>query len=475
MGNSTHDCVASSGVKKGLWTPAEDQKLLAYVQKHGHGNWQSLPQKAGLQRCGKSCRLRWRNYLRPDIKRGNFSLQEDQTIIQLHALLGNRWSAITAHLPKRTDNEVKNYWHSRLKKRLALKGYDPVTHKPKNTIFGFANGSTDDPKTGSNLNHIAQWESVRLQAEARYVRDSELHKQAYHPYNNNDISTASSILSCYNEDFGQNLPQCLDICSFGNRLAGDFEPPIISAISNNGSSLMDCFVHEPVGQCLEDFGLWEIIMQGKKDCPISGISGSITAVDKAEHRSPVSTATDKAEHRNPVSTASPEIVVNNNISGPNLGKSRELVKLIMALFQLRTLCLCLLLLVFKTCIAGEQHKDRTYPGFQASQMDCSDNGGLFLLSNNSAFALGFYQALDVKLYLLVVIHLGTSKVVWTANRGLLISNSDKFAFDKNGNAYLRSSNNLVWSTNTTGEVVSAMQLQDSGNLVYHLWLLQWFN
>ncbi|CAB4272805.1 unnamed protein product [Prunus armeniaca] len=112
----------------------------------------------------------------------------------------------------------------------------------------------------------------------------------------------------------------------------------------------------------------------------------------------------------------------------------------MALFQLRTLCLCLLLLVFKTCIAGQQHKDRIYPGFQASQMDWSDNGGLFLLSNNTAFALGFYQALDVKLYLLVVIHLGTSKVVWTANRGSLISNSDK-----------RSS--------------SAMQLQDSGNLV----------
>ncbi|PQQ10331.1 G-type lectin S-receptor-like serine/threonine-protein kinase SD2-5 [Prunus yedoensis var. nudiflora] len=113
----------------------------------------------------------------------------------------------------------------------------------------------------------------------------------------------------------------------------------------------------------------------------------------------------------------------------------------------------------------QQHKDRIYPGFQASQMDWSDNGGLFLLSNNSAFALGFYQSLNIKLYLLVVIHLGTSKVVWSANRGLLISNSDKFVFDKNGNAYLRSSNGLVWSTNTKGEVVSAVQLQDSGNLV----------
>ncbi|KAL7240798.1 hypothetical protein ACSBR2_006447 [Camellia fascicularis] len=82
-------------VKKGPWTPEEDQKLLAFIEEYGHGSWRALPQKqretyAGLQRCGKSCRLRWTNYLRPDIKRGKFSLQEEQTIIQLHALLGNR-------------------------------------------------------------------------------------------------------------------------------------------------------------------------------------------------------------------------------------------------------------------------------------------------------------------------------------------------------------------------------------------------
>ncbi|KDP37820.1 hypothetical protein JCGZ_06722 [Jatropha curcas] len=74
-------------LKKGAWTPEEDQKLLAWKKQTGHGSWQTLPVKAGLQRCGKSCRLRWTNYLRPDIKRGKFSLQEEETIIQLHALL----------------------------------------------------------------------------------------------------------------------------------------------------------------------------------------------------------------------------------------------------------------------------------------------------------------------------------------------------------------------------------------------------
>ncbi|KAE8670797.1 Transcription factor MYB76 [Hibiscus syriacus] len=120
----------------------------------------------GLRRCGKSCRLRWINYLRPDIKRGKFSLQEQKTIIQLHALLGNRWSAIAAYLPKRTDNEIKNYWNTHLKKRLATMGIDPSTHRPMVAPIGSASG---DPKKVSNLTHMAQWESARLEAEASTV------------------------------------------------------------------------------------------------------------------------------------------------------------------------------------------------------------------------------------------------------------------------------------------------------------------
>ncbi|XP_014519830.1 transcription factor MYB106-like [Vigna radiata var. radiata] len=161
-------CCEKVGLKKGPWTPDEDKKLLHYVRMHGHGNWRSVPAKAGLQRCGKSCRLRWINYLKPGIKRGNFSAEEDRIIIQLHALLGNRWSIIAAHLPQRTDNEIKNYWNTNIKKRLIRMGLDPITHKTikKNTFEPFGGGH-DNPKDSINICHEAQWESARLEAEAR--------------------------------------------------------------------------------------------------------------------------------------------------------------------------------------------------------------------------------------------------------------------------------------------------------------------
>ncbi|XP_047176748.1 transcription factor MYB4-like [Vigna umbellata] len=124
-------CCEKMGLKKGPWTQDEDQILISYIQKHGHGNWRALPKLAGLLRCGKSCRLRWINYLKPDIKRGNFSSEEEEIIIKMHELLGNRWSAIAAKLPGRTDNEIKNVWHTHLKKKLLNSDSKRVVSNPK--------------------------------------------------------------------------------------------------------------------------------------------------------------------------------------------------------------------------------------------------------------------------------------------------------------------------------------------------------
>ncbi|KAF9687936.1 hypothetical protein SADUNF_Sadunf02G0145000 [Salix dunnii] len=122
-------CCSKVGLHRGPWTPREDALLTKYIQEHGEGHWRSLPKKSGLLRCGKSCRLRWMNYLRPDIKRGNITPDEDDLIIRMHSLLGNRWSLIAGRLPGRTDNEIKNHWNTHLSKRLRSQGTDPNTHR----------------------------------------------------------------------------------------------------------------------------------------------------------------------------------------------------------------------------------------------------------------------------------------------------------------------------------------------------------
>ncbi|XP_055832098.1 transcription factor MYB15-like [Solanum dulcamara] len=150
-------CCEKMGLKKGAWTPQEDNILISYIQNNGHSNWRALPKLAGLLRCGKSCRLRWTNYLRPDIKRGNFTKEEEDTIILLHENLGNRWSAIAARLPGRTDNEIKNVWHTNLKKK--LKNYQP----------------SQNSKRGSKINH-----------------DSNKGPTTSESSNNSDFSTSTS-------------------------------------------------------------------------------------------------------------------------------------------------------------------------------------------------------------------------------------------------------------------------------------------
>ncbi|KAJ8447150.1 hypothetical protein Cgig2_022879 [Carnegiea gigantea] len=148
-----HSCCYKQKLRKGLWSPEEDEKLLRHITQYGHGCWSSVPKLAGLQRCGKSCRLRWINYLRPDLKRGAFSQEEENLIIELHAVLGNKWSQIAAQLPGRTDNEIKNLWNSCLKKKLRQRGIDPNTHKPLPAVENSEDLSKSDLNYNNNNNN----------------------------------------------------------------------------------------------------------------------------------------------------------------------------------------------------------------------------------------------------------------------------------------------------------------------------------
>uniref|UniRef100_A0A7N0U176 Uncharacterized protein n=1 Tax=Kalanchoe fedtschenkoi TaxID=63787 RepID=A0A7N0U176_KALFE len=149
-------CCDKLGVKKGPWTAEEDKKLIAFIITNGQCCWRAVPKLAGLRRCGKSCRLRWTNYLRPDLKRGLLNQDEEQLVIDLHARLGNRWSKIAARLPGRTDNEIKNHWNTHIKKKLLKMGIDPVTHEPlkpkEDTIISNEDTPASSPQESDALN-----------------------------------------------------------------------------------------------------------------------------------------------------------------------------------------------------------------------------------------------------------------------------------------------------------------------------------
>ncbi|KAI3511498.1 hypothetical protein L1887_18652 [Cichorium endivia] len=117
--------------RKGPWTAEEDRLLIEHVKLHGEGRWNSVARLAGLKRNAKSCRLRWVNYLRPDLKRGRITPHEERIILDLHAQWGNRWSTIARSLPGRTDNEIKNYWRTHFKKKGEMVSEDSAKLKTR--------------------------------------------------------------------------------------------------------------------------------------------------------------------------------------------------------------------------------------------------------------------------------------------------------------------------------------------------------
>ncbi|MCL7042540.1 hypothetical protein MKW94_018355 [Papaver nudicaule] len=184
-------CCDKVGIKKGPWTPEEDLILASYIKEHGPGNWRSVPTNTGLLRCSKSCRLRWTNYLRPGIKRGNFTELEEKMIISLQSLLGNKWAAIASYLPQRTDNDIKNYWNTHLKKK--LKKFHSILHP-----HHLGSSSSSDSSTSFqffNKDYSSSYDRIRnLEHHHLIHQNSALNKFiSSHRSSVSSSSTTSSI------------------------------------------------------------------------------------------------------------------------------------------------------------------------------------------------------------------------------------------------------------------------------------------
>lgn len=118
------------GIKSKPWKHEEDEKLKELVELLGVKKWAQiatiLNNSFNSSRKGKNCRERWNNHLDPTINKGEWTYEEDLTLLNKHKELGRKWSVIAKEFKGRTENSVKNRWNTLIKSfKSTLGNYTP--------------------------------------------------------------------------------------------------------------------------------------------------------------------------------------------------------------------------------------------------------------------------------------------------------------------------------------------------------------
>ncbi|GMI27105.1 hypothetical protein TrCOL_g6199 [Triparma columacea] len=158
---------------KRSWSSDEDVKLKDLVAIHGTAKWATVAEALG-GRSGKQCRERWNNHLNPDLRKGGWTKEEDEIILKLQARLGNQWAKMMEWLPGRSDNGIKNRWHSAMRTRGPTQPGDPGhVSKETHAAAAAASAKVDAERKKNGKNKSSNSSNAATKAESNPNNSSE--------------------------------------------------------------------------------------------------------------------------------------------------------------------------------------------------------------------------------------------------------------------------------------------------------------